>query len=454
MNSSAASRVVITGIGLVTAIGNSVDAFWKNCLNGETRIEATPDHWDAYYSATSKYWSPLDLPDFSRHGLRGSDLLTMDPAVLIAIAAADEALENAKIERSLQAPRSGKYLLSNIDSAKSGSFVGTGLGCITSTLDNYTPHLLKSSRPDLDRWLEDQSQVSSSKELLANFAVNRSVSPVASLKSMPNSIGATLSIRYNLRGPADTCSMACASGLGAIGRAYEAVKSGRLNLALGGGAEFYGDRAGGVFMAFDRLGALAKADLSRNHVNRPFDEARSGFLFSQGGACFLVLEDFEHARLRGVAPIAEILGTYETSDAISLASIHADDNSIREMICGAIAAADVPVEAIDYVNAHGTGTATNDKVESDILFEIFGPRPLVNSTKSLLGHTIGASGAIEAAVTALSLKNGTVHPSLNIDNPIGGLNYATERRTASLEYALTQNFGFGGHNVGMVLARV
>ncbi len=276
---------------------------------------------------------------------------------------------------------------------------------------------------------------------------------------MPNSIGATLSIRYNLRGPADTCSMACASGLGAIGRAYEAVKSGRLNLALGGGAEFYGDRAGGVFMAFDRLGALAKADLSRNHVNRPFDEARSGFLFSQGGACFLVLEDFEHARLRGVAPIAEILGTYETSDAISLASIHADDNSIREMICGAIAAADVPVEAIDYVNAHGTGTATNDKVESDILFEIFGPRPLVNSTKSLLGHTIGASGAIEAAVTALSLKNGTVHPSLNIDNPIGGLNYATERRYSVFrirsytEFRIRgaqRGYGFGSGMIGCI----
>jgi len=244
---------------------------------------------------------------------------------------------------------------------------------------------------------------------------------------------------------------ACAAGAWAISRGFESIQNGQLDFALCGGSEYYGDFAGAIFMAFDRLGTLAQPSLTPDQANRPFDLGRSGFLFSQGAACMLALETLQSARDRGRQPLAEILGVARSSDANSLVAISQFDNSISSMIESALSAARVQPRDIDYVNAHGTGTIQNDAIEAFIIEKLFPHGPLVNSTKSLLGHTIGASGAIEAAVTALSLSKQEVHPSLNLDAPIIDLNFAKESSREEMSHALTHNFGFGGHNVGIVM---
>jgi len=270
---------------------------------------------------------------------------------------------------------------------------------------------------------------------------------------MPNSIAANLAIRWGVRGAADTSCAACASSTIAIGKAYRAIQRGELDLAIAGGAEHLSDRAGGVFMGFDRLQTLAKPYQGLGTENRPFDRDRSGFLFSEGGAGFAVLESGDSLLRRGARAIAEVVGFAETTDAFSIASIKDGYNAIDEMISRTLADADIAPEQIDYINAHGTGTEINDAVEGGILARKFGRKPRVNSTKSLLGHTIGAAGALEFAVTALSLERQAIHLCRNLDNPVADLEFSMTSGPASIEYALTQSFGFGGHNAGLILHR-
>lgn len=445
-------KVVVTGIGIVSALGNDVQQFWSACLEGKTYVELIPEHWRRYYKAKSGYWSPLKLPNYAEYGLRKSDILSYDIAALNAIVASDEALSFANAPKHVFEERSGRYTIDGVNTSRAGVFVGTGLGCISSAFQNYVPHLLSGVRDQLAAMSASDSTDATILELIENLGTQPRVSPVASIKSMANSISAILSIRYGFRGPNDTCISACAAGTAAISRGFRAIHHDELDLAIAGGSEFYGDRAGGVFMAFDRLSTLAKPDLAPTLANRPFDKQRSGFLFSQGGACMLLLESEEHAKGRGAVPLARILGTANTSDAYSLVAISPEDNTIELMIRTAISDAGIAPSDISYVNAHGTSTLQNDQVEAHILGNLFGPQVMINSTKSLLGHTIGASGAIEAAVTALSIARGEVHPSINIDEPIRDLNFVNERTRATIDYALTHNFGFGGHNIGLVMS--
>ena len=203
---------------------------------------------------------------------------------------------------------------------RAGIFVGTGLGCITSTLQNYVPHLLGEMRNELNSNGNNYSESLIANELRANLECQPRVSPVASCKSMANSISASLSIRYGFKASNETIVAACAAGSSAIARAFQAIQNGEIDIAIAGGSEYYGDRAAGVFMAFDRLGTLVKADLGLEYANRPFDKQRSGFLFSEGGACMLVLESEERASNRGIRPFARIIGSGGTSDATIVGS--------------------------------------------------------------------------------------------------------------------------------------
>jgi len=445
-------RVFITGLGVVSAIGSSQSAFWDSCIAGRSRIEEIPHTWHDYYLPKSRYWSPVADPSYADYGLRRVDLLSYDKAVLNAIVAADDALESAGLVKRLMNEKDGKYSLEYFPPQRSGVFCGSGLGCITSAFDNYVPHLLgswsKSASLSDDAGTEDVHR-----PLKVALAHNPRVSPIASLKSMSSSLSAVLSIRYGIRGPNETVMAACAAGSWAISRGFESIQNGQLDFALCGGSEYYGDFAGAIFMAFDRLGTLVQPSLPTHQANRPFDVARSGFLFSQGGACMLALETLKSARDRGRRPFAEILGVARSSDANSLVAISQADNSISSMILSALSSACLQPQDIDYINAHGTGTIQNDEIEASIIRDLFPHGPLINSTKSLLGHTIGASGAIEAAVTALSLSNQELHGSLNLKDPIGDLNFVRESSRTQMHHALTHNFGFGGHNVGIVMGR-
>lgn len=246
-------RVFITGIGVVSALGNQLDEFWCNCLHGQTRIEETPTEWGEYYQAKSRFWSPLELPDYSSFAINSAYAAPRDTAVLNAIVASDQAIEHAGLQAEITNGKSRRHKLLDVRDLYAGVFCGTGLGCITSILDSYVPHLLGKG---IGASLSKSDESEDCRELIQNFLANPRVSPLASLRSMSSSLSSSISIRYGLKGPSETVFAACASGASAILRALTEIRTGRLDLALCGGSEYFGDRAGGVFMAFDRLGAL------------------------------------------------------------------------------------------------------------------------------------------------------------------------------------------------------
>jgi 3-oxoacyl-[acyl-carrier-protein] synthase II len=270
---------------------------------------------------------------------------------------------------------------------------------------------------------------------------------------MPNAPAAAVGIKFTLTGPNVTYCLACASGTVAVGNAYRAVRDGHVDVAISGGCEYFGDEHGHIFRSFDVSGTLVRDCVDPETANRPFDAKRSGFLFSQGGAAMLVLEELEHAQRREATIVAEVIGFAETFDAHSIMSLAPGGEQIERMIRAALADADLLPRDVDYVNAHGTGTKNNDQTETEVIDRVFGKSVRVNSTKSLLGHTIGASGAIEALVTALSLRDGTTHISKNIDTPVRDLNFVRNVERFDPRVGLSQSFAFGGHNAAVVMRR-
>jgi 3-oxoacyl-[acyl-carrier-protein] synthase II len=277
--------------------------------------------------------------------------------------------------------------------------------------------------------------------------------PLAASMIMPNAVSATLGIRYSLRGPNATCALACAAGTTAIGQALRSIRAGDTDMVLCGGAEFVGDPFGGVFRAFDTARTLASVVDRPEAANRPFDRGRTGFLLAEGGAAVLVCEEWQHARRRGGRIYAEIVGYGESFDAYSMMIMEPGGRQLSRTIRASLADAGIDPGEVDYVNAHGTGTVVNDDVESAVIEAIFGTRPLVNATKSLTGHCIGASGAIEAAITALSLRDQKVHGCVNLEDPVRPLNFVRRSTAARLVWAVTQSAAFGGHNAAVVMRR-
>jgi 3-oxoacyl-[acyl-carrier-protein] synthase II len=270
---------------------------------------------------------------------------------------------------------------------------------------------------------------------------------------MPNAPGAAVGIKYTLTGPNETYSVACASGTVAVGNAFRAVRDERVDMAISGGCEYFGDEYGHIFRSFDVSGTLVRDCADPESANRPFDENRSGFLFSQGGAAVLILEELEHAKRRGATIMAELVGFAETFDAHSIMSLAPGGQQIERMIHATLEDANMSPKDVDYVNAHGTGTKNNDQTEAEVINRVFGKSVRVNSTKSLLGHTIGASGAFEALVAALTLRDGRTHISKNLENPVLDLNFVRSVESFEPRVALSQSFAFGGHNAAIILRK-
>jgi len=364
---------------------------------------------------------------------------------LMALTAANEALRQANAEG-----------LVGDDAAlgtRAGVFLGTGLGGSRAPFDNYRAHLLSRLKPALEKLGEDNPDDCLVREHLAGLKAHPRVNPLVICQTMPNAASASIGIRFGLKGPNETLCYACASGTVAIGRAYQAIRRGELDFAIAGGVEHLSDNAGGVFMGFDRLQTLAKPRARAGTENRPFDATRAGFLFSEGGAAVLILESASFAARRAVRVLAEIRGFALTSDATSMVAMSENKNRIVAMFERALADAKLDASDIGYINAHGTSTEINDLVESRLIAQHFGYGPKINSTKSILGHTIGASGALEAVVTVKSLEAQWVHVSRNLESPIADLDFCTESISHDFDFALTQSFGFGGHNAGLVFAR-
>src|SRR6185503_2141690 len=254
--------------------------------------------------------------------------------------------------------------------------------------------------------------------------------------------------------PTPTFAGACAAGTIAVGRAYRAIRDGECDAALAGGSECLRDPWGAVFRSFDAVGALAHGDFAKEHINRPFDEKRSGFLFSEGGCAVLVLEELGAALARGAPRLAELRGFGEASDAHDLMAVEPSGAQVRRAIAACLADAGLDAEDVGYVNAHGTGTPGNDGVEAEAIAAVIGRHALVSSTKSMLGHTLGASGALEAVVTVLTLRDQVVHPSINLEQPVADLPFAVGATPTAMRHAISQSFAFGGHNAVLALSTI
>ena len=455
---SARRRVVVTGLGVVSSIGSDPARFWNNCLEGTSRVEPIPEHWRRYADYHSSIWATLDPIDADELGVTRVEIAQNDPASLIAGYAARQALENAGLEPELVNKRSNSFQLAGVDPQRVGVYMGTGIGGANSFLDNYSVQMLIAQKARLSNLHSNMPDEEIAREELGSILDclhhGRRFNPFVVSMLMPNAISAHIGLKYSIKGPNLAHSVACASGTVAIGHAFHAVRSGTVDLAVSGGSEYLDDYYGGIFHGFDIAKALVRNCDDPARANRPFDVNRSGFLFSQGGAAVLLLEDLDSANRRGAPILAEVVGYAETFDAYSVMSIAPDGIQIERMINAALCDAGLSAADIQYLNAHGTGTQANDVVESEVIGRVFGRDVLVNSTKSLIGHTIGASGAIEALVTVMSLKEQKTHACHNLDEPLMDLNFVRAPESHSIEAALTQSFAFGGHNAGLVLKRV
>jgi len=440
-------RVVVTGLGMISPLGTTAPECWSALLGGRAAVATTPDSWRRYAEPTSTVWAPLPPIDWAARGIGRIEQMQLDPCGMLAITAAAEALDDAGLAAEPADPRKHTFRLPHAPAERCGVFMGTGVGGISSFFGNVANHLLAPLRPGTD-----SRPAGADHEPLPPMPAR--FSPYAVPAMMPNAVSALLGIRWSLGGPNLTFAQACAAGTVAVGHAFRSVASGAVDVALCGGAEYLGDPYGGMFRGFDVARTLAAAGDDPRRANRPFDRDRTGFLFAEGGAAVLVCEEADAARRRGARAYAEVVGYAENFDGYSIMAMAPSGDRIAAMVAAAIGDAGCTADDVSYLNAHGTGTAVNDEIESAVIERLFGRRPLVAATKSLTGHCIGAGGGIEAAVTALSLFHQTTHACHNLEHPIRDLRFAREPGPCTIDTALTQSFAFGGHNAAVVMRRV
>ena len=447
-------RVVITGLGAVTAIGQNVDSFWSACLEGKTRVRRIPDNWHNYGTFNSQIWSPLPEMDFTQYDISRLEARQLDRSSLIALACAFQALESAGLPYVLVDKKRNTFSLPSVNSERFGVFMGSGIGGLSTFAACYSYQILHRQKESLSKAiasLADKEGVEPLKAILEKMICPNRYNFFGAAMAMPNACSGNLGIKFKLLGGNNTFCVACASGTVALGYGFKAIRSGELDLAFAGGVEYLSDEYGTFFLGFDAVRALTNRNDDPEGANRPFDKDRSGFLFSEGGGAVLLLEELEHAKKRGAKIYAEVLGYGETCDGYNIMMMEGSGYNIIRMIKQALADAGLTEREIDYINAHGTGTVLNDETETIVLQTLFGKEVLVNSTKSLIGHSLGASGAIEALVTALSIYNQTTHICRNLENPMRDLNFVTKVAAFPIRKAMSQSFGFGGHNAVLVL---
>jgi 3-oxoacyl-[acyl-carrier-protein] synthase II len=417
-------RVVITGLGPVTPIGSGSDALFRNLMEQKTCVCPIPSDFESLYRYHSRWYVPLPLVSLSDYDIPLHFDNIMQHEDRMALAGARIAFEDAGIKLD----SNGKYFASPM-LRDCCTVIGVGLGGLETAFQSYTAHLGKQNNAGTG---------------LAALRFKRMVIPM----TMPNSVAAWLSIFFGLTGGSFTVNASCASGTCAVGEAYMRIKHGYCNIALAGGVESLKESTGAVMRGFDTLGVLTR---SADGNPAPFSKQRTGFLFAEGGCCILILEELEHAVKRKARIYAEIAGYALNSDAHNIVQIDSTGGRIISLLKSLAAN-----HKIDYINAHGTGTVENDAVEAGAIQTVFGDmnsQPVIGATKGLLGHTLGASGAIEAGFTALAIAKSGVHGA-TVSDPVDNLNLAVSSREMDVECAISCSFGFGGHNAGLVLKKV
>lgn len=419
-------RVVITGIGPVTSIGIGKDVFFDNILSNRVCVKPIPENYEIGYKFKSRYYSPHPAVDLGEYGFPQYYTKVTQGEVKLSLIAGALALEDAgfTIDRG-----KNNFIVPELSGC--GVIVGIGISSLETGFHSYLAHIIK-----------DKSQIPAALDAV-KVRYNRMVVPML----MPNSVASWISITYGLKGISYTVNAACASGIFAVGNAYQRIKYGPEDVILTGGVECLSDGFGGIMRGFDVLGVLTQ---SPDGIPYPFSKTSTGFLFSQGAACILVLEEYQHAIKRGVPIYAEVIDFQSNSDAHNIVQMEPSGAQIKQLLHNLNQG-----RHIDYLNAHGSGTLVNDDIEADAIAEVFGSKehqPYINSTKGILGHTLGASGALETAVTALSIKKSQVHGN-RVPFPRENLNLVDKSIETEVNMAISTSYGFGGHNAGIVLKK-
>ena len=444
-------------MGTLSPLGLTTDVFWQACLAGKQAATHIPEQWLEFADYSSKYWAPLPEIDYSALGISRIDNMRLDPVSKLGLSATHQALKDAKIIARPVDRRNSMFELEGIKQERAGVILGTGIGGLNTTLESHSVHLLARNYQAIEQILATETLDSSVRQelhqLLHLMQHPTRYNPFTVSMIMNNSIGANIGIRYQCKGPNKAISIACASGTAALGSAYNAIQNDQLDFVISGGVEYKYDNTGAVFRGYDVAGTLAHDFPSPQEANRPFDQQRNGFLFAEGAAAILILEEKQHALERGANIVAEISAYTESFDATSIMQPDPAGGQIERMIRSALQQSDLSPAELDYINAHGTGTIANDETECRIIERIFSAGPAVNSTKSLVGHTIGASGALEAQVAALSIRDQQTHGNINLDDPIADINLLKNGEKLEISSALTHSFAFGGHNCALLLRK-
>ncbi|HET7274432.1 MAG TPA: beta-ketoacyl-ACP synthase II [Longimicrobiaceae bacterium] len=413
-NPTAMRRVAVTGIGCITPIGIGVDELWSGLRRGESAVK-TIDRFDpsAFRSHIAAQVDDFDASAF----LDRSQLRRMDRFARFAVSSARMALQDAGLNAAAEDPDRVAVQL------------GTALGGIG--------------------YAEEQ---------LGKFLAGgvRAVDPLLALAVYGGSASCNVAIDLGFTGPNSTNAMSCASGAIGIGEAWRLIRDGTSDVALAGGVE--APLAPLSFGAFAIIRAMSTRNDDPGRASRPFDAGRDGFVMGEGAAV-LVLEEMGRARERGARIYAELSGYGTTNDAHHMTAPRPDGAQAARSMRLALATAGIQADQVDYVNAHGSSTPLNDSTESQVIRGVLGEHTdsvSVSGTKGYHGHALGASGAMEAAITALVMERGWIPPTLNLEDPgescdlpyVGG--NGTER---SVEYAISNSFGFGGINAALVFGR-
>lgn len=408
-------RVVVTGLGLLTPVGNNVEDTWKNILAGKSGA-AEISHFDASTFGTRFSSS---VKDFSLEPyLNPKEARKMDLFIQYGMVAAIQAVEDAKLE------------VTEENAPRIGCAIGSGIGGLP--MIEATHNTLKSSGP-------------------------RRISPFFVPGSIINMIAGNLAIKYGFRGPNIAITTACTTGTHNIGHAMRMIQYGDADVMVAGGAEMATTPLG--LGGFSAARALSTRNDNPQAASRPWDRDRDGFVLGDG-AGMLVLESYEHAKARGAHIYCELSGFGMSDDAFHMTAPPEDGTGAALSMSNAIKDSGLNVEQIGYINAHGTSTPAGDIAESNAAKRVLGDAARsvrMSSTKSMIGHLLGAAGSVEAAFCVLALRDQVAPPTINLDNPSEGcdLNYvAHEAQQVKLEAAISNSFGFGGTNGTLVFNRI
>jgi len=403
-------RVVITGMGVVTAVGLNVDEFWKNIISGKSGVSRI-DSFDvekisSKIAAQVKNFDPISYMDRKQ-------TKRMDRFAQFAAAAALMALEDSGLK------------INSKNSCDIGVYIGSGVGGLM-TLERQHKILLEKG-PDR-------------------------VSPFLIPMMISNMASAQVSILTGAKGPVSTTTTACAAGSNAIGDAFEIIKRGDAKVMIAGGAEASITPLG--MAGFSAMHALSTRNDEPEKASRPFDRDRDGFVMGEGSG-ILILEDLQHAINRQAKIYGELFGYGLSGEAYHITALEKTGVNVARCIENCLKEGGIRLDEVDYINAHGTSTPLNDIVETTAIKRCFGKHAYninISSTKSMHGHCLGASAAIEAVASVLTIKNGIIPPTINLDNPDEkcDLNYTPKVSVKrDVNIAVSTSIGFGGHNVAL-----